>query len=84
MGLSSVQVITKESAGHELAELLRSHNFGVTIIKGEGRETMREILLIHMKRKRIKEAVDLINSQLDNAVVIVNEVKAVRGGYIKK
>ena len=84
IGLSSIQVITKEGVGHELATLLRDNNFGVTIIKGEGKETMREILLIHLKRKRIIEAVDLINSQLENAVVIVNEVKAVRGGYIKK
>lgn len=84
IGLSSIQVITKEGVGHELANLLRDNNFGVTVIKGEGKETMREILLIHLKRKRIVEAVDLINSQLENAVVIVNEVKDVRGGYIKK
>jgi uncharacterized protein YebE (UPF0316 family) len=84
LGLSSIQVITKEGTGSEVAKLLRDNNFGVTIIKGEGKETAREILLVHLKRKRIKEAMDLVNSQLENAVIIVNEVKALRGGYIKK
>jgi uncharacterized protein YebE (UPF0316 family) len=84
LGLSSIQVITQEGTGSELAKLLRDHNLGVTVIKGEGKETAKEILLIHLKRKRIKESIDLINSQLDNAVIIINEVKAVRGGYLKK
>lgn len=84
IGLTSIQVITKEGTGNETALLLREHNFGVTIIKGEGRECTREILLIHLKRKRTQEAVDLINSQLDKAVIIINEVKTIRGGYLKK
>ena len=84
VGLSSIQVITQDGLGHALADDLRAHGFGVTIIKGEGKDTFKEILLIHLKRRRIREAVDVINEKMVNAVVIVNEVKALRGGYIKK
>ena len=84
IGVTSIQVITKEGTGCETAQLLRDNDFGVTIIKGEGRECTQEILLIHLKRKRTQEAVDLINSQLDKAVIIINEVKTIRGGYLRK
>lgn len=84
VGLSSLQVIVKGGNGSELASLLRENNFGVTIIEGQGKEQKREILFIHLKRKRIDEAVKLIQSIVDNAVIIVNETKIVKGGYIKK
>lgn len=84
VGVSSIQVIVKEGSGIELATFLRDKNFGVTITEGQGREKKREILLIHLKRKRINEAVKIIQSFLDDAVIMVNEVKVIKGGYIKK
>ncbi|MDW7667223.1 MAG: DUF5698 domain-containing protein [Bacillota bacterium] len=84
MGLSSIQVITDLEEGNVLAQLLRDNNFGVTVMKGEGKEKEKEVLILHLKRKRITEAVNLIHSQLENALITVNEVKVVRGGYIKR
>lgn len=84
MGLSSIQVITEVEEGNELAKLLRDNNFGVTVMRGEGKEKEKEILVLHLKRKRITEAVNLIHSQIENALITVNEVKVVRGGYIKR
>src|SRR6056297_1061539 len=84
MGLSSIQVIADLDEGNELAKLLRDNNFGVTVMKGEGKEKYKEILILHLKRKRIREAVDLIHSQIEDALVTVNEVSVVRGGYIKR
>ncbi len=84
MGLSSIQVITELEEGNELAQLLRDNNFGVTVMKGLGKEKEKEVLILHLKRKRITEAVNLIHSQLENALITVNEVKVVRGGYIKR
>jgi len=84
MGLSSIQVITNLEEGNELALLLRDNNFGVTVMKGYGKEKEKEVLILHLKRKRIAEAVNLIHSQLENALITVNEVKVVRGGYIKR
>lgn len=84
IGLSSIQVIIKEGAGEALKESLRESGFGLTLMKGEGREDKKDILLIHLKRKRIKEALDIIDEKVDDAVVMINEVKTVHGGYIKK
>ncbi len=84
MGLSSIQVITDLEEGNELAQLLRDNNFGVTVMKGEGKEKEKEVLILHLKRKRITEAVNLIHSQIEHALITVNEVKVVRGGYIKR
>jgi uncharacterized protein YebE (UPF0316 family) len=84
-GLSSVQVIVPESdASRILAESLRNHHFAVTMLKGTGKDGNREILLLHLKRKRIAEAVELVNSEFKEAVIVVSDSKVVSGGYIAK
>lgn len=84
-GLCSIQVIVPQDGdGDQLAGILRENGFAVTCISGKGKDGEREVLMLHLKRKRIPKAVDLINETLKNAVVVVNDVKFVRGGYIKK
>lgn len=84
-GLSSIQVIVPESPQSiELADSLRKDNFAVTAIKGTGRNGNRDILLLHLKRKRITEAVNLINTTLPGAVIVVNDSKSISGGYISR
>jgi len=84
-GLSSIQVIVPyESDVQCLLESLWAHNFAVTVMEGEGRRGKRKILLIHLKRKRIATAVRLVQDNMENCMITVNDVKAVRGGYIKR
>ena len=84
-GLCSIQVIVPESEESQaLVTVLRENNFGVTSIKGKGKDGERELLILHIKRKRIKYAVDIINKNLNHALVVVNDAKVIRGGYIKK
>lgn len=84
-GLCSVQVIVPECEESQvLAAKLRENNFAVTCIKGKGKDGERELLILHIKRKRTKHAVDIINSNLEHAVVVVNDSKVIRGGYIRK
>ncbi len=84
-GLSSVQVIVAESPQSvELADSLRKDNFAVTVVKGTGRNGNRDILMLHLKRKRIAEAVNLVNTMLPGAVVVVNDSKIISGGYISR
>lgn len=84
-GLSSVQVIVPEGPQSvELADSLRKDNFAVTVIKGTGRNGNRDILMLHLKRKRIAEAVTLVNTMLPGAVVVVNDSKIISGGYISR
>jgi len=40
--------------------------------------------MLHLKRKRIAEAVNLVNTMLPGAVVVVNDSKIISGGYISR
>lgn len=84
-GLSSIQVIvSKDCESSELVEELRSRGFAVTLLEGEGKTGRREILLLHLKRKSIPAAVSLIKQRLCNAVITVNDIRTINGGFIKK
>lgn len=84
-GLCSIQVIVPDGdASHELVSLLRENGYAVTIIRGKGKDGDRDLMVLHLLRKRIPKAITLIKSYLDNAVIIVNDVKTLHGGYIKK
>ncbi len=85
LGLASIQVIA--SGGDEtnrLIEELRGNNFAVTVVEGEGKDGNREILILHLKRKRIPGALKIVKQRLGDAVITVNDVRVVSGGYIKK
>ncbi|NLL46835.1 MAG: hypothetical protein GX250_08565 [Clostridiales bacterium] len=84
-GLCSVQVIVPDSEQScDLAAKLRGRNFAVTEIKGRGKDGDRELMILHIKRKRIREATDIIRSSLSNAVIVVNDSKIIHGGFIRK
>ena len=84
-GLCSVQVIVPDcNTSRELANILREHKFAVTTVKGKGKDGERDIMFLHIKRKRSSEAVEIIKSNLENAVIVVNDSKVIRGGFIRK
>jgi uncharacterized protein YebE (UPF0316 family) len=84
-GLSSLQVIVPlDDDTNSLVEELRSCDFAVTVLEGEGKDGKREVLVLHLKRKRIPAALSIIRSRLKQAVITVNDVRVVNGGYIKK
>ena len=84
-GLCSVQVIvSKDNGANDLAKELRNNNFAVTVLEGEGKHGKRELLVLHLKRKRIPSAVAIIKKNLKDAVITINDVRMVNGGYIKK
>lgn len=84
-GLCSIQVIVPDCMeSEELAGKLRASGFAVTVIQGEGKDGPRELMLLHIKRKRIPQAVNLIRSELDAAVITVNDSKILHGGFIGK
>lgn len=84
-GLCSIQVIVPEcNTSHELAGILRKNNFAVTTVKGKGKDGDRDIMHLHIKRKRISQATEIIKSNLENAVIVVNDSKILHGGFIRK
>ncbi len=84
-GLCSIQVIvSKDESSDKLVAELRDNGFGVTIVEGEGKAGKRELLLLHMKRKRIPAAISLVKQRLNNAVITVNDIRVISGGFIRK
>lgn len=85
VGLSSIQVVVNEKNGEPLADILREHGFGVTIIEGKGKnDSKKNLLFIQLKRKRISEAIKIIHEANDKAYITVNDIKSTSGGFIKK
>jgi uncharacterized protein YebE (UPF0316 family) len=81
-GLSSVQVIVSESPESKmLAQVLRNEGFAVTTIQGSGRSGQRDILMLHLKRKKIPIALNIINHHHPGAVIVVNDNRLISGGY---
>ncbi len=81
-GLSSIQVIVPESEeSKKLASTLRDEGFGVTVMKGSGRSGERDVLLLFLKRKQIAQAKTIIDENYAGAVIVVNDSRAIRGGY---
>lgn len=84
-GLCSLQVIVPDNEKScELAAHLRKKNFAVTELKGRGKDGERELMILHLKRRRIKEATEIIKTNLSNAVIVITDTKVIHGGFIKK
>lgn len=84
-GLATIQVIIPESGSEgNLPALLRNKGFAVTVLKGDGKDGKRELLVMHVKRKRIPEATKIIKEHLKNAVIVINDSKIVYGGFLYK
>ncbi len=84
-GISSIQIILKDTELVDiLLEQLRGNSFAVTVVNGQGKDGKRKLLIIHLKRKRIPEAVKIINDITEDCMISINDVKTIRGGYLKK
>ncbi|PWN07370.1 DUF2179 domain-containing protein [Rhodohalobacter mucosus] len=68
-------IVNRESSG--LAEVLKSADFRVTTIDGEGKYGPVKVLFTIAKRKRWHELADLVNEHAPNAFYSVEDVKHV-------
>ena len=79
LGLTSVRIITKEDPG-DLMKFLRSHNYGVTSIDGEGGSGKVKMIFTIIKRQDLKQVIGIIKDFHPNAFYSVEEVKSVAEG----
>ena len=79
LGLMSVRIITKEDPA-ELMQFLRSHNYGVTSIDGEGGTGKVKMVFTIIKRQDLKQVIGIIKDFHPNAFYSVEEVKSVTEG----
>jgi uncharacterized protein YebE (UPF0316 family) len=79
LGLTSVRIITKEDPT-ELMKFLRSHNYGVTSIDGEGGTGKVKMVFTIIKRQDLTHVIGIIKNFHPNAFYSVEEVKSVTEG----
>lgn len=86
IGVTNIEVITHKIDGKKMAKYLRSHGLAVTSVAAHGMNDRREILYLHVPRKKVKEVIYKIRSFEHDVVITINDIKPVYGGYnlIKK
>jgi len=79
LGLTSVRIITKEDP-LELMNYLRSHNYGVTSIDGEGATGKVKMIFTIIQRHDLQNVVSITQQFHPNAFYSIEEVKSVAEG----
>ena len=84
-GLSSMQVVMPDLASAKEAEAcLREKGFGITSLDVHGRDDDRSMLIMTMQRKRLPQAIAILEEHCNGAVVSVSDIKVQRGGYLER
>lgn len=81
IGDTNVEVITHKSCGKKMSNYLRENGFAVTSVSAYGMNDRREILYLHVPRKKVKRTVGLIRDFERDVVITINDIKPVYGGY---
>lgn len=84
IGLTGVQIIAPIELGESYADCLREAGYGVTMLDGYGYNATRKVLMLYMPRKKLNSAMKKITEEMPEAVVVVSDLKKVRGGYCRK
>lgn len=83
IGNVTAQVITKGDES-ELVELLRNEGFGVTVIQGYGKDGIKHILNIALKRKALSRFNEVLREFDKEAFVTILDTKTIQGGYMQR
>ena len=84
-GLSSMQVVLPDLESAKEAEAcLRAKGFGITTLDVHGRDDDRSMLIMTMQRKRLPQAIAILEEHCNGAVVTVSDIKTQRGGYLER
>ena len=79
IGLTSVRIITKDDPV-SLVQFLRSHNYGVTSVDGEGGTGRVKMVFTIIKRQDLPHVIGVIKQFHPNAFYSIEEVKSVAEG----
>jgi uncharacterized protein YebE (UPF0316 family) len=82
LGKVLVQAIITHERSEELISLLRSKGYGVTVMKARGRDSEKIVLMIFANRKGKESLIEEIHRNDNGAMIVTNDISALRGGYI--
>lgn len=81
IGTVKIEAVVPKSKGKEISKALRDLGFGVTATDAYGRDERREILYMHVPRRKMNTTVKLIKSFEGRMMITINETKPVYGGH---
>ncbi len=84
LGRVLVQAITTEDIGIVIANVLRSKGYGVTIVKGEGKDSIRSVLMIYANRRDKESVCEEIQNIDPKAMVVSNDITNLHGGFVTR
>lgn len=84
IGTACIQVVIKSDIKGVLSDALRDKGFGVTIMQGQGKAGEVDLMMIYLKRKLLSEATAIVNEYSPEALIVVNDVRNLKNGFIKK
>ncbi|MDR7869241.1 MAG: DUF2179 domain-containing protein [Tissierellaceae bacterium] len=81
LGNLGAQIILKTDENRELIDNLRENKFGITVLKGYGKDGPREVLSVALNRKDLIKLKELVYEYDPNAFITVNNISPISGGY---
>lgn len=84
LGNLTAQIVLKNSKNSELINRLREEGFGVTVLEGQGRESVRKILNITLNRKDLDCLRETLENYDSGAFITVSTTKPISGGYFPR
>jgi len=82
IGIVTVHIFPSQFPAMRLATRLREAGYGVTTIKGEGRDGERSVLLVTTERRRLHSLYRIVDSEEEECFLSVVETEAVHGGIL--
>lgn len=77
-----IQINTTVDFSKLMAEVLRDNGLGVTTVDAKGKDSTRVLLMVYTNRKGKDEILNLIHQIDKDAMVTINDVSSLSGGYV--
>jgi len=77
-----IQTIASAAKSVQIAERVRELGCGVTTVKAQGKIESKAILMVYTNRRGSQDIIDEIMAIDSTAMVVLNDVSTISGGYI--
>ncbi len=81
VGTVKIEAIIKKAHGKRVSIALREMGLGVTAVDAYGRDDRKEVLHMHVPRKKMEKTINLIRSFQEDVMITVNDIRPVVGGH---
>lgn len=82
LGYTMLMVITSNTLGSIICNDLRKNGYAVTYTKATGKDSVKNILLIMVERKKRMDVSSIIYKTDENAMIISESASVLSGGFI--